>query len=148
MDLNFQSNSDDLETKYNKLLSTLKKTNLIHSCNKEKNSDLVHVKKSFTSNNQEQARQILKNLKPFNPKETQQCDLKTSPISPSKHYYEILMKSNQDEQKLKALSNLHSLFEYAKNFLRDGSRTVLGSRNILTLGSCYYFLKIRRIHLS
>jgi hypothetical protein len=118
MDLNFQSNSDDLETKYNKLLATLKKTNLIYSCNKEKNSHLVHGKKNFTSNNQEQARQILKNLKPFNHKETQQCDLKTSPKSPSKHYYEILMKPNQDEQKLKFNPLNHQSFHFGPTTLQ------------------------------
>ena len=110
---------DDLETKYNKLLATLKSANSIYGTNNENLSTLNSAKNFLIENTYEKASKFSKELK-TSKFDTSSFDLKNKvdSASPSKHYYEIITKSNHDEKYFKKANNLHALFEYDfTNFL-------------------------------
>ena len=117
---------DDLETKYNKLVATLKSANSIYGTNSEHLSSLNPAKKFFIENNYEKASKISRDLK-TSKFDTSSFDLKNKvdSASPSKHYYEIITKSNQDEKHFKKSNKLHALFEYDfTNFLINPRRVI------------------------
>jgi len=131
MDSNFAIKSEDLETKYKKLQNVLKNTNLIYSIKKEKSTDSIYPKKLITESNHEQAIQFLKKIKPYSKIETQAHDLRENVrlTSPSKHYYEMLMKSKQDEKYLRKTSNHHSMFEYEFSIFKLNLRFLANQLN-------------------
>jgi hypothetical protein len=103
---------DDLEIKYNKLLATLKSSSSIYGTNNENLSTLNSAKKFFIENNYEKGSAFSRDLK-TSKFDTSSFDLKNNvdSASPSKYYYEIITKSNQDEKHFKKANNLHYLFE-------------------------------------